>query len=121
MSRYAAGVDLGGTKVEVCIVDETRRILSRKRVPSEPGKGKERVVKNILGLIADAAEGRALEAVGMGTPGTYHPGDDIMYGAPHTPLYEKSGLVSLLRRRLPLPLIVDNDANCLALAEFFAQ
>lgn len=121
MSRYAAGVDLGGTKVEVCIVDETRRILTRKRVPSEPRRGKDRVVKNILDLISDAAEGRPLEAVGMGTPGTYHPADDIMYGAPHTPLYEKPGLVSLLRRRLPVPLIIDNDANCLALAEFFAQ
>jgi predicted NBD/HSP70 family sugar kinase len=121
MSRYAAGIDLGGTKVEVCIVNETRRILSRKRVPSEPDRGKERVVKNILDLIADAAGGRCLEAVGMGTPGTYHPVDDIMYGAPHTPLYEKPGLVSLLRRRLSVPLIIDNDANCLALAEFFAQ
>jgi fructokinase len=121
MSRCAAGVDLGGTKVEVCIVDETRRILSRKRVPSEPDRGKERVVKNILDLIAEAAGGRSLEAVGMGTPGTYHPADDIMYGAPHTPLYEKPGLISLLRRRLSVPLIIDNDANCLALAEFFAQ
>jgi predicted NBD/HSP70 family sugar kinase len=121
MSRYAAGVDLGGTKVEVCIVDETRRLLTRKRVPSEPRRGKDRVVKNILDLVSHAAEGRPLEAVGMGTPGTYHPADDIMYGAPHTPLYEKPGVISELRRKLTVPLIIDNDANCLALAEFFAQ
>ena len=57
----------------------------------------------------------------MGTPGTYSATDDIMYGAPHTPLYEKPGLVSLLRSKLTVPLIVENDANCLALAEFFAQ
>jgi fructokinase len=55
----------------------------------------------------------------MGTPGTYSPADDIMYGAPHTPLYEKRGLVSLLRAGLFVPLIVENDANCLALAEFY--
>jgi len=121
MSRYAVGVDLGGTKVEVCVVDETRRILSRERVPSEPGRGKERVVDNIVGLISAAAGGRTFEAVGIGTPGTYHPADDIMYGAPHTPLYEKPGLVTLLRQRLAVPLVIDNDANCLALAEFFSQ
>jgi fructokinase/N-acetylglucosamine kinase len=121
MSRYAVGVDLGGTKVEVCVVDECRRILSRDRVPSEPGRGKERVVDNILGLISAAAAGRPFEAVGMGTPGTYHPADDIMYGAPHTPLYEQPGLVTLLRRKLAAPLIIENDANCLALAEFFSQ
>ncbi|MBE3131066.1 MAG: ROK family protein [Acidobacteria bacterium] len=121
MSRFAVGVDLGGTKVEACLVDETRKILARKRRPSEPGLGRDRVVANILDLIAETAGGAAYGAVGIGTPGTYQPRDDIMYGAPHTPLYEKPGLVSLLRSRLPVPLIVENDANCLALAEFFAQ
>ena len=121
MSRYAVGIDLGGTKVEVCVVDQTRRILSRERVPSEPGLGQKRVVDNILGLVSTAAGGRPFEAVGIGTPGTYQPADDIMYGAPHTPLYEKPGLISLLRQRLSVPLIIDNDANCLALAEFFSQ
>lgn len=121
MSRFAIGVDLGGTKVEACLVDETRRILARKRRPSEPDLGRDRVVRNILELIAETAGGAAYEAVGMGTPGTYDPGEDIMYGAPHTPLYEKPGLISLLRSKLPVPLIVENDANCLALAEFFAQ
>ncbi|MCX6570851.1 MAG: ROK family protein [Candidatus Aminicenantes bacterium] len=121
MSRFAIGVDLGGTKVEACLVDETRRILARKRRPSEPVLGRERVVQNILELIGETAGSARFEAVGMGTPGTYHSGDDIMYGAPHTPLYEKPGLVSLLRSRLQVPLIVENDANGLALAEFFAQ
>ncbi len=121
MSRYAVGVDLGGTKVEACLADETRMILARKRRPSEPGLGRERVVQNVLELIAETAGAARFEAVGMGTPGTYHPGDDIMYGAPHTPLYEKPGLISLLRSKLPVPLIIENDADCLALAEFFAQ
>ena len=121
MSRYAVGIDLGGTKVEACLVDGTRGILVRKRRPSEPGLGRERVVSNILELVAETAGGSPYEAVGLGTPGTYSAATDIMYGAPHTPLYEKPGLVSLLRSRLAVPLVVENDANCLALAEFFAQ
>jgi predicted NBD/HSP70 family sugar kinase len=121
VSRFAVGIDLGGTKVEACLVDETRTILARKRRPSEPGLGRERVVANILELVAETAEGAAYEAVGMGTPGTYQALDDIMYGAPHTPLYEKPGLIRLFRAKLPVPLIIENDANCLALAEFFAQ
>lgn len=121
MSRFAVGIDLGGTKVEACLVDEGRQILARKRRPSEPGLGRERVVANILELIGETAGRTGYEAVGMGTPGTYSPAADIMYGAPHTPLYEKPGLVSLLRSELKVPLIVENDANCLALAEFFAQ
>jgi fructokinase len=121
MSRFAVGIDLGGTKVEACLVDETRQVLARKRRPSEPGLGRERVVANILELIRETAGRTGYEAVGLGTPGTYSPAADIMYGAPHTPLYEKPGLVSLLRSGLKAPLVVENDANCLALAEFFAQ
>lgn len=121
MSRFAVGIDLGGTKVEACLVDETRKILARRRRPSEPGLGRERVVQNIVELVAEMAGGARYEAVGMGTPGTFRERDDIMYGAPHTPLYEKPGLISLLRSKLPVPLVVENDANCLALAEFFAQ
>ena len=119
MEHLAVGIDLGGTKVEACLVDANRKVLARERIPSEPGLGKERVVANILKLIADTTGGRKYEAVGLGTPGTYSPADDIMYGAPHTPLYEKPGLISLLRAKLSVPLIVENDANCLALAEFY--
>lgn len=121
IERYAVGVDLGGTKVEACLVDETRTILARKRRPSEPDKGRERVVANVLELIDETAGAARFEAVGIGTPGTYHPADDIMYGAPHTPLYEEPGLISRLRSELDVPVVVENDANCLALAEFFAQ
>ncbi len=121
MNRYAIGVDLGGTKVETCLLDDRRQILARKRRPSEPALGREKVVGNILELIAETAGEARFEAVGMGTPGTYSAADDIMYGAPHTPLYEKPGLISLLRSRLPVPLLIENDANCLALAEYFAQ
>lgn len=121
MSRLAMGIDLGGTKVEACLVDESRKILARQRRPSEPRRGRDKVVGTILELVSDTAGGARYEAVGMGTPGTYAPGDDIMHGAPHTPLYEKPGLVSLLRSKLAVPLTIENDANCLALAEFFAQ
>lgn len=121
MDRYAVGIDLGGTKVEACLMDGERRVLARRRRPSEPGLGRERVVANILELVAETAAGAAYEAAGMGTPGTYSAAADIMHGAPHTPLYEKPGLVSLLRSKLAVPLVVENDANCLALAEYFAQ
>ncbi len=121
MKRFVLGIDLGGTKVEACLVDERKRILSRHRRPSRPDLGREAVIATILELVSETADGAAVEAVGIGTPGTYLPGDDIMHGAPHTPLYEQPGLISRLRAELSLPLVVENDANCLALAEFFAQ
>jgi predicted NBD/HSP70 family sugar kinase len=121
MKKYVVGVDLGGTKVEACLLDKDRNLLARQRVSSEASKGMSHVIQNILNVICKVSEGRDFAAVGMGTPGTYVPSDDRLYGAPHTPVYEEPGLIQGLQKKLDVPLVVDNDANCLALAEFFAS
>lgn len=120
-NTYVVGVDLGGTKVEACLLDTDRNLISRHRAMSEASKGMDRIIQNIQTVIRKVSEGRDFVAVGMGTPGTYVPSEDRLYGAPHTPVYEEPGLIQGLQQRLNVPLIVDNDANCLALAEFFAS
>jgi predicted NBD/HSP70 family sugar kinase len=120
-TKYVVGVDLGGSKVEACLLDEDRNLLVRKRMPSEAYKGMDHVIQNITKIIHKVSEGKDYDAVGMGTPGTYVLSQDRLYGAPHTPVYEEKGLIQGLQNRLDVPLVVDNDANCLALAEFFAS
>ena len=119
--RFVVGVDLGGTKVEACLLDTDRRVLARHRFPAEPSEGLDHVLANIENAIGQAAGGRTFEAVGIGTPGTYEPQADRLYGSPHTPVYETPGFLGRLGRRLRAPLLVENDANCLALAEYFAS
>ena len=117
---FVVGVDLGGTKVEACLLDSDRHILERVRIPSEAEMGLDRVIGNICRVIDKAAAGRPFAAVGMGTPATYLEKEDRLFGAPHTPVYESPGFIQRIRDSLPVPLLVENDANCLALAEFFA-
>jgi len=121
MNKHVVGVDLGGTKVEACLLDQDRNLITRQRIPSEASKGMDHVIQNIANVIRKVSGGRDFAAVGMGTPGTYVPSEDRLYGAPHTPVYEEAGLIQGLQKRLDVPLVVDNDANCLALAEFFAS
>jgi fructokinase len=119
--EHVVGIDLGGTKVEACLLDSDRKLLARHRVLSEASRGHDRVIRNTEAVIEKVCQGRPYAAVGMGTPGTYIPSEDRLYGAPHTPMYEAPGLIQRFRERLDVPLIVENDANCLALAEFFAS
>ncbi|MFC2158112.1 ROK family protein [Acidobacteriota bacterium] len=118
--RFVVGIDLGGTKIEACLLDSDRMVLKRHRIPSQADRGLDRVLDNIESLLQTVADGYTFEAVGLGTPATYIETEDRLYGAPHTPAYEIQGFVGKLRERLPVPLIVENDANCLALAEYFA-
>ncbi len=121
MTDFVVGVDLGGTKVEACLMDYGRKVYSRCRQLAEAAKGLDQVIENILSVIREAAGDKPFAAVGMGTPGVYVPGDDRIYGSPHTLVYEIPGFIGRLKKALDVPLIVENDANCLALAEFFAS
>lgn len=122
MQEYVIGIDLGGTKVEACLMDTDRAVLARERLPVQASLGLNQVMANIRTVVDRAAAGRPFRAVGIGTPGTYVPEEDRLYGSPHTIVYETAGFIERLRQEFNgLPLVVENDANCLALAEFYAS
>lgn len=121
MTNYVVGIDLGGTKVEACLLDTQKNCLARFRHASEVDQGRDRVIENILSVVNKVTNGRLFLAAGVGTPGTYSESQDQLYGSPHTLLYEKPGFIKTLGEKLAVPLIVENDANCLALAEYFAS
>jgi len=121
MREYVVGVDLGGTKIEACLLDGQRKCLDRQRVFSEASKGLDHVVDKIVHLVHTVSGEKTVSAVGIGTPGTFVETEDRIYGSPHTPVYHTSGFIPSLKKKLsPCPVLVDNDANCLAVAEFFA-
>jgi glucokinase len=69
-----AGVDLGGTKIEVLVVDGERDVLGRARRPTPTEGGADAVVAAIAGAVAEAATDagmttRDLTGVGVGSPG----------------------------------------------------
>lgn len=115
------GVDLGGTKVEACLMDTRRNILSRHRQLVRISGGLAPVLEDIYTVIEQAAKRKNFAAVGIGTPGTYIEEEDRLYGSPNSLVYETPGFIQKLRHMLNVPLLVENDANCLALAEYFAS
>lgn len=121
MRPYVIGIDLGGTKVEACLLNSQRQVLARCRTLSEPQLGLNRVIENVRRVVKEAAGEKSFAAIGIGTPGTYLPEKDALFGSPHTLVYETPGFLSRLRAEFGVPLIVENDANCLAVAEYFAS
>ncbi len=69
-----AGVDLGGTKIDVLIVEGEREVLGRMRRPTPTEGGAAAVVAAIAQTVVDAADEAAvrvdqLTGVGVGSPG----------------------------------------------------
>jgi len=74
-SRYRAGADLGGTKIQTVVVDENDHVVGQARVPTPKGDGPAGVVAAIAAAVRSAAEDAgiepgALSAIGLGSPGS---------------------------------------------------
>jgi len=110
------GVDLGGTKVEVAVLDEAGEFLFRERLPTPQGDYAG-TVETIASLIKQAEDrlGR-VDSIGVGTPGTTSPGTGLMKNANSVVLNDKP-LKYDLETRLNRSVSMANDANCLALSE----
>ena len=60
MNTHVAGVDLGGTKVEACLLDQNRNLIARERALSEASKGRDHIVHRIMNLFRKVSEGKVL-------------------------------------------------------------
>ncbi|MFP4251663.1 MAG: ROK family protein [Guyparkeria sp.] len=110
------GVDLGGTKIEVAVLDPDNRIRWREREPTPQGDYAG-TVETMARLIerAERERGPAI-GIGVGTPGTISPRSGLIKNANSVVLNDRP-LKRDLEARLGREVLMANDANCLALSE----
>lgn len=112
----AIGVDLGGTKMAVGVVDPERRILYRSTAPSR-GLGQDELLDTLEHELRAAREARPqVAAAGLGIPSTIDRERGVAIITPNLDLADVP-IRDLMGDRLGLPLFIDNDANVAALAE----
>jgi glucokinase len=117
------GVDIGGTKVAVGLVDQNGKILSQVRKPmlanSQPDAALEAVTAAIDSLSAQFGGESAWRArgIGMCAPGPLDPVSGIVINPPNLPCWRNYPLVSRVTEKYGVPVKLDNDANAAALAE----
>jgi glucokinase len=112
---YALGIDVGGTKVEIAVV-EGGAAVDPQQVPT-PLDSAEALLDGIEALAHDVmqAHGEPV-AVGVGVPSQIDFATGTVVSSVNIPL-EGVRLRDELESRFGVPVYVDNDANCAALAE----
>jgi fructokinase len=114
------GVDLGGTKVEGVVLDAHNRPVLRLRIATEAERGYEHILDRVAELAGRLrAKAPDCAGIGVGTPGAISNIDGTMKNCNTTCLNGRD-LRRDLERRLGLPVAMENDANCFALAEAVA-
>ncbi len=112
----AIGVDLGGTKMLLGVLDGDSKTVWESRERSA-GEGEGELVELLVREIAEArAERAGVEAIGMGIPATIDHEKGLAIAAVNLPI-EDLPIRDLVVERTGLPTFVDNDANVAALAE----
>ncbi|MEA4993674.1 MAG: ROK family protein [Oscillibacter sp.] len=115
------GLDVGGTNLRAGLVDETGRLLAVRKIPLGEFRGAESFAQTLASLAAQAARDggenpEKLEYVGMGIPGAAAKGE-VLYTC-NIPM-KNVPLARLFRRYLDVPVLLENDANCAAVGEYF--
>ena len=110
------GIDLGGTKIEVAVLDPAGRFLLRERLPTPRGDyaGTLEAIASLVDRTLALAPGDT--PVGIGIPGAISPATGLVKNANSTWLNGRP-LAADLGRRLSRAVRLQNDANCLAVSE----
>lgn len=104
--------DVGGTSARGALLDELT-VVRRVEQPTRRGPG---VVDQLVALAAELGADEEVEAVGIGIPGPLSPDRGSIAFASNLDL-RGFPIRDALAARLGVPVHVDDDANCAALAE----
>ncbi len=109
------GVDLGGTKIAAGVVDADGNVLASHETPT-PVSSQEELLAGIEAAIAPLCEGE-IAAIGFGIPSVLDRATGRALGSVNIPL-RGVDLDDAMRDRFGVPVLVENDANVAAFAEW---
>ena len=112
----AIGVDIGGTKVAGGVVDPSGGVLARARrvTPSRSPRADE---KTIVEVVQELRARYQVQAVGIGAAGFVDVERARVLFAPHL-AWRNEPLLDAVAGAVGLPVVVENDANAAAWAEW---
>ena len=119
MKRYIS-IDIGGTAIKYGIIGEDAKIMLKKSMPTEAGKGGPAILDKVIGIVNEMLvshseiAGICISTAGMVDTET----GSIFYSAPLIPNYAGTQFKKILEEKFQIPCEVENDVNCAGLAEY---
>lgn len=121
MKKYYLGLDIGGTNIKGGIVDASGNIAYKGSIRTRSNKGSDAIMSDIISFAKELILGNGLQftdiaAVGMGIPGSIYSDAGIVMDSYNIGFFMVK-VVEIFTAEIPLPTVIDNDANAAALGE----
>jgi glucokinase len=118
-AKTALGVDIGGTKVAIGVVNQEGKIIAQHRAPMMATGSAEAGLEAVTGAIDSMISSTAMEieCIGICAPGPLDPKSGVILNPPNVPCWRNFPLAERVSAKYSVPVEVDNDANAAALAE----
>ncbi len=114
--RYKLGIDLGGTKTELLVLDPDQRPVYRERIAT-PAKSYDEILAMIPALVKNAQSNLGQEmTIGIGIPGAISPATGLLRNS-NTVCMNGRPFLSDVESLLGGKVRIENDANCFTLSE----
>ncbi|MDP9933769.1 glucokinase [Paenarthrobacter nicotinovorans] len=121
-ARLVLAVDVGAMHIHIAVTDLGGRVVAEHRLRQVVSDGPEVVLEQVITqgsrLIANSGRPEAdLAGVGIGLPGPVEHNTGRPVKPPIMPGWDGFDVVGYVQRALPVPVLVDNDVNIMALGE----
>jgi len=109
------GIDLGGTKTEAILLDDSLDVLERKRIKT-PHDDYNEIINSISSLVSEVSQNISDFSLGVCTPGVISKQTGLIKNSNTQCLIGKP-FKEDLEKKLDKKILIENDANCFAMAE----
>ncbi|MGB2401864.1 MAG: ROK family protein [Akkermansiaceae bacterium] len=115
----ALGIDFGGTSVKFGVVRGNEVIAQAPPIATEDFREAEPLIDAIIYIIEDLRTHHPeIAAIGVGVPGFVDFKTGTIHNLTNVRGWTNIALRDILQERTKLPVAVENDANCMAYAEW---
>ncbi len=123
MSKVYCGVDMGGTKCSIALIDEKGQILDKIYTCAHVDKNEEGRIQMLVDHVKEIIERNGLKesdlpGIGVGCAGHIRFRDGVIITTSNLKGFKNYPLRDTLQAHFTIPVILDNDTNAQALGEY---
>lgn len=118
-SAPVIGVDFGGTSVKLAAVAGGTLLTEILRIPTQDFDHPDRLIDHIVETVAEVRNSHPdIAAIGIGVPGAVNFATGMTYNLTNVKGWTAIPLRDIMAEKTGLPTVLENDANCMAYAEW---